>query len=40
MIDSKLDWKEHIHNINNNISNSIAIINKASKNLNTDSLYT
>ena len=40
MIDSKLNWKEHINIINNKISKSIAIIYRASKILNTDSMYT
>ena len=40
LIDSNLNWKEHIDSINNKISKSIAIIYRASKILNTDSLYT
>ena len=40
LIDSNLNWKEHIDSINNKISKSIAIIYKASKILNTNSLYT
>ena len=40
MIDHKLNWKEHIEVIKNKISKSIAIIHKASKLLNTNSLYT
>ncbi len=40
LIDSNLNWKEHIDSINNKISKSIAIIYRASKILNSDSLYT
>ena len=40
LIDSNLNWKEHIDGINNKISKSIAIIYKASKILNINSLYT
>ena len=40
IIDHKLNWKEHIEVVKNKISKSIAIIHKASKLLNTNSLYT
>ena len=40
LIDSNLNWKEHIDSINNKISKSIAIIYKARKILSTSSLYT
>ena len=40
LIDSNLNWKDNIDSINNKISKSIVIFYKASKILNTNSLYT